>query len=455
MRKLSYFFFLLFLSCENQDIIEPLSNGFEKDVEPTVMDDKWRDADFISSLSEHSRKENNSFIVFFDDTKTLTKNERLFPTLKGDTYSQKTNLLRNYYVELLGKLGITGKIGRAFVSFNGIEISMNERELSILLDSELVTTIEINYVFNADLPKIENFSGQNSETVPPGVQYVTSPAPGGSAISGKTAWVLDTGCDLDHPDLNIDQVRSISFIPGETSADDLHGHGTHVAGIIGAKRNNQLVVGVAPNAKIVAVKVLNYQGGGTFESILAGLDYVDINATSYDVVNMSIGFSSPNTSTTLDNKIKQIADKNVQFVIAAGNYKSNTSGFPLARIVHPYVDVVGAMSLPGGHFATNFPSSTQGSNWGSNIVVAPGVNILSTTRNGGMGTMTGTSQAAPHISGIYMYKKPSCDCPCTPWGWHYCILTPPLFPVNGYPYSGTVPISVRIQQWFYVAPNIK
>src|SRR6476620_2925343 len=91
---------------------------------------------------------------------------------------------------------------------------------------------------------------------------------------GKTAWIIDTGIDFDHPDLTVDANRSKSFISGQTSADDENGHGTHVAGIIGAKNNSIGVLGVASGATLISLRVLDKDGNGKLSSIIQALSYV-------------------------------------------------------------------------------------------------------------------------------------------------------------------------------------
>ena len=84
----------------------------------------------------------------------------------------------------------------------------------------------------------------------------------GQNFDEKTVWIIDTGVDLDHPDLNVNKERSLSFISGQTSADDNNGHGTHVAGIIGALNNTIGIIGVASGVKLVSLKVLDQLGEG-------------------------------------------------------------------------------------------------------------------------------------------------------------------------------------------------
>ena len=106
---------------------------------------------------------------------------------------------------------------------------------------------------------------------------------------GKRAWIIDSGIDFDHPDLTVDVANSKSFISGETSADDENGHGTHVAGIIGAKNNTFGVLGIASGATLVSLRVLDKDGKGLLSSIIQALSYVSAHASPGDVVNMSVG----------------------------------------------------------------------------------------------------------------------------------------------------------------------
>ena len=210
--------------------------------------------------------------------------------------------------------------------------------------------------------------------------------------TGKTVWVIDTGIEFGHPDLNVDQNRSRNFISTQSSAADDNGHGTHVAGIIGALNNNTGVLGVAPGARLVSLKVLDSKGEGNTSYILQALNYINQYANSGDVVNMSFGADT--ISNILDNTVKQIASKGILFSIAAGNdHKAANLSSP-ARANHANVFTVSAIDSMG-RFASF-------SNWGNDVVdyAAPGVGIVSTYLNGSYARLSGTSMAAPHVAGI-------------------------------------------------------
>ena len=126
-------------------------------------------------------------------------------------------------------------------------------------------------VFRADPRPARGPGGSTGQTTPWGITKVGGP---GTPVSGRTAWVIDSGIDLNHPDLNVDVARSMNFIVRETSPEDLNGHGTHVAGTIGAKDNSIGVIGVAPDARVAAVRVLDRRGSGPYSGVIAGVDYV-------------------------------------------------------------------------------------------------------------------------------------------------------------------------------------
>ncbi len=214
--------------------------------------------------------------------------------------------------------------------------------------------------------------------------------------TGKTAWIIDSGIDFGHPDLNADATRSKSFINGVTSAADENGHGTHVAGIIGAKNNSEGVLGVASGASLVACRVFDKDGEGTLGSIVQALSYISSNAKAGDVVNMSLG--EDEVSSILDNQVQSIAAKGIYFAIAAGNDGKLANGFSPGRVNGTNIYTVTAVDS-----LDNFASF---SNYGNDVVdfAAPGVRIPSTYLNGKYAIFSGTSMAAPHVAGLLLLK---------------------------------------------------
>ena len=214
--------------------------------------------------------------------------------------------------------------------------------------------------------------------------------------SGKRVWIIDTGVDTGHPDLDVDTIMSKCFVGNETSVEDNNGHGTHVAGIIGALNNSFGIVGVASGVRIIALKALNNDGEGSTSQLIRALNYVGENAAPGEVVNMSLG--SDTISPSLDNAVRTLADQGILFAIAAGNESEKASLSSPGRVNHPNVFTVSAVDSLG-RFASF-------SNFGNDVVdyAAPGVHIISTFSKGRYAILSGTSMAAPHVAGILVVK---------------------------------------------------
>ena len=230
-----------------------------------------------------------------------------------------------------------------------------------------------------------------TEATPWGVTYVGG-ARDGSGLS-KKAWVIDTGIDLNHDDLNVDVASSVNFVARESSADDPNGHGTHVAGTIGAKDNGIGVVGVAPGVAVVAVRVLDRRGSGTYSAIIAGVNHVASKAKAGDVANMSLGGG---VSQALNDAVTAAAGKGILFALAAGNESTDAGTTSPASAEHPNVYTVSAVGKDG--------CLASFSNYGAVVdVAAPGVSIPSTYKDNGYATLSGTSMASPHVAGLLLF----------------------------------------------------
>lgn len=203
--------------------------------------------------------------------------------------------------------------------------------------------------------------------------------------TGIRVAVLDTGIS-EHPDLtwNADLTFNCSMDP--TYIDEKSGHGTHVAGIIAAKNNEFGVVGVAPDCILIPIKVLNNNGGGSYESIISGIEKaIEVKA---DIISMSLGSSSAPPD-KVHQVIKRATDSGIIVLAAAGN-DGGVTNYP-AR----YDEVIAVAAIDeNGDYAT-FTS-------GDDTVdsVAPGVGIYSTFLNQGYAKMSGTSQACPFVAGL-------------------------------------------------------
>jgi subtilisin family serine protease len=243
----------------------------------------------------------------------------------------------------------------------------------------------------------EDTAACDTQEVPWGVDRVGGPIAGADG----TAWVIDTGIDLDHPDLNVDVGRSANFVSrGKNSADDGNGHGTHVAGTIAAIDNSCDVVGVAAGATLVAVRVLGNNGSGSYSGVIAGIDYVAANGNPGDVANMSLGGGY---SQALNEAVIGAAAAGVDFALAAGNESTDANTRSPASANGTGIYTVSAINI-NDVFASF-------SNYGNPPIdcAAPGVNVLSSARDGGTVALSGTSMAAPHVAGLLLVGLPNYD----------------------------------------------
>lgn len=229
--------------------------------------------------------------------------------------------------------------------------------------------------------------------------------------------IIDTGIDLTHPDLAANIAGGKNCSSGISYADG-NGHGTHVAGTVAALDNNIGAVGVAPQAKLWAVRVLDSNGSGTWSSVICGVDFVTGKAPAkggpITVANMSLGglgVSDGNCGNTnsdaLHKAICRSRDAGVTYVVAAGNESDNAANHVPASYddavitVSALVDTDGAPYAQGtGTYYGADDTFASFSNYGNIVDLgAPGVNIFSTWKGRGYNTISGTSMASPHVAG--------------------------------------------------------
>jgi subtilisin family serine protease len=270
-----------------------------------------------------------------------------------------------------------------------------------------------------------------AETLPFGVKRASAYVPGGDGAyqegfrgNGARIAVLDTGIDLDHPDLvaNLDADLGYNCVDGGQPPEDVYGHGSHVAGTAAAPVNGSGVVGVAPEARLVPLKMFTDAGDSSEAFALCALDHVvglnqDADADNdVHVVNMSWGESrswGSCESDALHGAICAAADAGIILVAGAGNSAANARTFVPAA----YPEVISVSALadfdgePGGTAGCGLVPSLGWfecddtfaffSNYGTSVeLVAPGVNVQSTVPGGGLAVNSGTSMAAPHVAGV-------------------------------------------------------
>lgn len=238
--------------------------------------------------------------------------------------------------------------------------------------------------------------------------------------------ILDTGIQPDHPDLNV--VGGVDCGSGQGWADQ-SGHGTMVAGIVGALDNQIDVVGIAPGARLWAVRVMGRNGTGSESAVLCGIDWVTAHANIIDVANMSLGFTKhtdtgncgfgrSNDRDPLHQALCASVAAGVTFVVSAGNDAQDAANQTPAA--YPEVITVSAMAdydgQPGGLAPTTCSDQTDDtfatfSNFGAAVdLAAPGVCITSTYIGSQLAFGDGTSFASPIVSGaaaLYKATHPS------------------------------------------------
>ena len=234
--------------------------------------------------------------------------------------------------------------------------------------------------------------------------------------AGVVVAVVDSGVRLSHPDLRsnlwtnpaevpgnhkdddgngfVDDVHGVD-LTGEHSLADDQGHGTHVAGTIAAARNGKGVVGVAYKAKLMVVRILDSRGSGSTRTLAAGIRYAAANGAR--IINLSLETSTDDPRVRA--AVKAASAANVLVVCSAGNTGANVDRRPLYPVSIPADNLVGVAATAPADDGEAIP---QFSNFGplSVPVAAPGDGVVSTARDGGYETRSGTSMAAPHVAGV-------------------------------------------------------
>jgi subtilisin family serine protease len=326
-------------------------------------------------------------------------------TLEGESVVRKSNLKykegkKEMKKEILAKFANIALSEDEIIhtyghTLHGFAAKLNKQQLETLKKDKRVKRIEQDQLVTLAKPEWAGGGGDDPvavQTTPWGITRVK----GGVSGVGKTAWVIDSGIDLDHPDLEVDVDRSRSFLGGKDAndPDDANGHGTHVAGTIAALDNEEGVIGVAAGATVISVRVLNRRGSGSFSGVIAGVEYVGANGEAGDVANMSLGGG---VSEALDQAVKDASNVNgVIFCLAAGNESDDANNHSPARAEGNNIVTVSASDIND-----NFASY---SNYGNPPIdwCAPGSGIESTWKNGGYNTISGTSMATPHVAGVLL-----------------------------------------------------
>lgn len=348
----------------------------------------------VDELALKSANGLKSYIVVLNDTELNTELVRLIG------YEARQNAAKKAAEKIMKRAGITdGELGFVYgTALQGFSVKIPPGQLKKLQDDPSVKYMEEDQVVTLIQPDIR----MNAKPAPPtpvgqSIPWGITRVGGGDSGVGKTAWIIDTGIDLDHPDLTVSTALGKSFVDRITSPDDDNGHGSHCAGIVAAKNNTIGVIGVAAGATVVPIKVLNKRGSGTYDAIIAGVDYVAGVAKSGDVANMSLGGGF---SQALNDAVIAAAKKGIKFALAAGNESTLASSkSPASASVAGDQDNIYTISaMAQGDVWASY------SNYGNPPVdyCEPGSSIYSTYKGGGYATLSGTSMAAPHAAGLLL-----------------------------------------------------
>jgi subtilisin family serine protease len=302
-------------------------------------------------------------------------------------------------------------------ALNGFEALVPADRLSALSADTRVKYIEQDEVVQIDPFEVTEIDALNRledtipdvpqppQVVPQGVVRIGGTQSPTAKISGTDHRVdidiaiIDSGIQVNHPDLNV--VGGRDFTRRGTSFNDENGHGTHVAGTVAALDNGIGVVGVAPGARLWAVRVMNQFGTGSTSSIISGINWV-AQRRNIRVANMSVG---GNYSRAINEAVERAVAGGLVIVAAAGNESQNVAEFsPASSDSAISVSALQTGALPGDELFARF------SNFGVGVTLtAPGVGVRSTYLRGRYATMDGTSMAAPHVTGaaaLYLAGHP-------------------------------------------------
>lgn len=325
-----------------------------------------------------------------------------------------------YFVKLEAEPAEVARLAQEIAADNGVEplhvYDAASEGFTLRLPHDIAPRVEelsvVDYVSQDErTERIEPEDGEpitlGPDEVPAGVARIGGPYGSVLDFSAVHVAVIDTGVDASHPDLNVvsgDDGDMVCKGGGDcANGGDPQGHGTHVAGTIGAAADGSGVVGVAPGVPIHDVRVLGADGSGYVSDILAGIEYV-LDHPEIRVVNMSLGGPAGSSlDDDLDEALRRLEDSGVVVAIAAGNESQDTSNVVPAGLDRGIV--VSAYDADG---------ADNGWAWFSNHgaavdIAAPGVGIVSTWPDGEFATLDGTSMATPHVAGaaaVYLALNP-------------------------------------------------
>ncbi|MDX3663235.1 S8 family peptidase [Streptomyces sp. ID05-26A] len=278
-----------------------------------------------------------------------------------------------------------GQVGHVYDTvFQGFSVKMSDAQARRLAADPSVEYVERDQVVSIQATQVNppswGLDRIDQRNLPLDQRYTYN-----STGSGVNAYIIDTGVRITHRDFGGRAKNGYDFVDNDAVAQDGNGHGTHVAGTVAGTLH-----GVAKQANIIGVRVLNNSGSGTIAGVVAGVNWVASNHVKPAVANMSLGGGA---NTSLDNAVSGAITRGVTFAVAAGNSNTNAANTSPARVA--------AALTVGSTDRTDARSSF--SNYGPVVdVFAPGGGITSTwnTSDTATNTISGTSMAAPHVAGV-------------------------------------------------------
>ncbi|NLZ54989.1 MAG: S8 family peptidase [Thermoanaerobacteraceae bacterium] len=311
--------------------------------------------------------------------------QKISETPKYKIVGFKSDLTLRKGQTLVEEYGIKVKKRLPLINACLCEVDADAGVFQSLSDDPMIEFIENDYEGKIQvMPTLSLEIKKQGQEIPWGIKKVGAPSVWKDTMGkGVRVGIIDTGVDPNHPDLK-DNVKMAGWVLDCQNIIDDNGHGSHVAGTIAALDNDIGVVGVAPKVEIYAVKAFTKSGRGNVSDVIEGLNWCVKNKVQ--VINMSFGFKD---SKALEKAIKEVYKRNIVLVAAAGNSGGNNS------VMYPagYPEVIAVAASNSDDKVAWFSSGGEQVD-----VIAPGVGILSTYKNGGYKSMSGTSMACPHVT---------------------------------------------------------
>lgn len=381
-------------SCEREALTtEDISPTFKKQQPTPTLDEQGEKSYIIMFKADTKKQADNMTLV--KSAKSREEGVEIAKKINEDFQKEIQQTTKNLNLK-------SSRIKHYYSPINGICMTLTDEELRKLQSNPLVESIEEDKKIEVEFPEVRTAKPDDAppeNTAKSFTDYYgwfnhhhNGYATGG-ASKNTWIWIIDTGIDMDHPDLNVvtNPTYTRTYVGG--TPDDCNGHGTHVAGIAAAKANNYGIVGISEGAWVVPIRIMGCTGNYSNSTLVAALSHLYYVAQAGDVINMSIGGGGP-VEASLRNTLNYINGRGIHMVMAAGNRSDHAGYYTPANYNNTLALTVASMD--GNLAMSSF------SNYGMAPVdyIAVGGDVYSTYMNGGFATLGGTSMATPVVSGI-------------------------------------------------------